>query len=370
MFDLSPEELSRTIWDLDAFEVSKSDTLKPEQLKQFQEFFHYRKPKVFELGKNATHYAFYGREHYYSGGTIKYSSTFSSHDYLCHYYWTYGANPEYTTGLINIFPNNCRPKINSIFWKYLLSPTESPYRDALKDLWIIRSNESETKGFPMALLWTDVSKTPVLLLTHLLIASRLLTGWSLDIVFKRLLDMGFSPPNAMILSTLFEFKKQTVTGSESFGNHFKRDKILKTLTAFGPHVSDQPFGRYMGENDQGWQELSPQKFANGDYSDKFVLADVHSNGVSLNKTNHIWFGDKPFLRGQLGVEVEYSEDEYDEWGDFISGGEDEWVKKKDDWNLYDQVVGKSRVDKGLIAELENRMSNGILVDFNNREAKD
>lgn len=358
MFDLTPQELSRTIWNLDDFQVSSEDTLKPHQFERFKKFYDEHKSKIFSLGSYSALYTFPGRSSLWNGKTYEENTDHhNAFTYLCHYYWTCNAC-KHTTGLLNMFPNNVRPKVNAEFWKYLLSPTESPYRDVLKDLYVLRSSKEDTKGFPEGILWTNTDKTDVLLLTHMLITSRLLTGWALDIVFLKLIQMGFSKPVAMLLSVLFEFNKQDVTGSESFGVHFKHDStdpIKGRLTAFGPHTSDQPFGRseYDGGWLSNWNNLSPKKFINGDYTTEEY--NTLPKTANLSKTNQLWFGDHPILTGQLGA-IEEDEDSFDE----------KHVKKEDAWGLFAQVKGTKPVDPGIVAEIENRMQNDIPLDFNIR----
>lgn len=375
MFNLTDAELSRTIWDKDLkkFELSADSTLSKEDFGKFVKFFNEKKSDVFQLCGTAAHYAFPIREYDYTkdnsapgGYLMKNIRTIRQYSHLCHYYWTENANSEETTGLIDIFPNNCRPEINAEFWRYLLSYTESPYRSILDKIWIIRSSKKVTKGFPMGILWSKVDDTDVILLTHLLITSRLLTGWSLDIVYKRLLDMGFSKPNALVLSVLFEHDKQIVTGTRSFGDHFLSSEVTKAFTSVGPHTSDQPFGRgndsgYYNNDLSNWDNFSPKRFAEGGFkrSTHYLLTDKKTQ---LKYTNQLWFGDKPVLTGRLGW-LKQLPRERNDWGP----SKYDLVLNEDAWNLYGQVVKGDPVDESIVKELDTRMLNDTPIDFNKKD---
>jgi hypothetical protein len=374
VFDLSSLELSRTIWNLKDYQVSDGDTLSAEDLLELKDFFDNKKNSVFRLTKDASHYAFPTEQIVYKGYEPSKKRFITRNSYLCHYYWTSGAVPGVTNGYINIFPNNCRPTINGMFLNYLLSPTESPFKDAMRDLWIIRSKDEATKGFPMGILWADIRTTNALLLTNLLITTRLCTGWSLDLVWHRLLQMGFSKPVALILSTLFEFNKQTVTGSSSFGPHFVAAELSKklNLTNNGPHTTDQPIGR--SDSDTGassYQKFSPKKFINGDYNVDPNEVNTLTEGVGLTKTNHLWFGEKAVLETEIiDDDDDFMEDCGDPDCDECSANRHrrEALKAKptsktDKWKLWDQIMGEIDVDPGIVKELEERMQNDIPTNF-------
>lgn len=316
------------IYDIADWSPEKGDTLTPEVHKQMVEFVNKHSPDPFSMITNAATYAFNGFVREYKSSKVVETERFLTFTYLCHAHWTEHSHPEYTNGFLNIFRRNLRPDVNKRFLEFLLSPTESPWKAALRDVVVIRNKNRD--NFPIGILWTRTDRTDILVFTNLLIASRLLGGWGLDIVWDQLVKSGLSPRGAMALLTLFQWNDMSLTtGGEAIKSRYDSTTLQSMILGMkGRYSSDQPFN---------WK-MDPKRVLNADplVNDNKVL----SSKTKPNPCNQIW--DNP---SSIAVKTQ---------------GE-----RKDAWGLCDGLP-KLSVDPGIIKEIQSRLEKGEEIDFSRK----
>lgn len=323
---------TRFVLDINDWKPEKTDTLSEETFTQFVLHHDKDRKNVFKNSGSASYYYFLGQNARLKADytTYEYKPRFKRHHYLCHAYWTQGHSPKYTDGFMNIFPNNLRPEINQRFYDFLFHSEDSPWKEALKSCVILR--DKEQNGFPYGLLWTDVKGCDIRLFTSLLIATRLCSGWALDIIWCRLVDMGFTPREAVCLIPLFSWDGQTLTvGTEPVSKF--RDKAFETdtLTHTGPWSSDQPFG-YKLDNEHRWNMFDPRRVveANPQYPEGLKYSDT----TSPNPCNYLWNSE-----GRL-------------WKGILNGN-----------HKFCRMVKSGEADTGLIADMSFAIRKGIAIDW-------
>lgn len=157
--------------------------------------------------------------------------------------------------------------------EFLFDPEISPYKDALKDMTLVRDNETKNILFHS---WSEGVFTPFpALIGNLLIATRLHTAWGLGPVFIYLLEHGFSKAEALGLSPLFSWDEMNLThGGTRKNKHLtKEERGAKgaLLTSLGYQNSDQPFS----------YQVSTKRLEKGDYNKP-------ESESKITPSNYLW----------------------------------------------------------------------------------
>ncbi len=289
--------MTRFLNNIRDWKPEANDTLRPETFEQFCKSWDRDSKYVYKDSGTATFFYFTGN----GGGTmdnkgnVTENGNYHAYHYLCHAHWTSGHSPKFTDGFMNIFPNNHRPESNARFYNFLFDDETSPFKDALPTCVILR--DSEKANFPQGLLWTNSEGCDIRIFTNLLIATRLCSGWALDNVWGRLVDLGFTEREALVLTPLFSWAGQTLTLTTSPSSKWKDDAWTTTsLSNTGPWASDQPFG-YKMNNANRWDKFSPKRVLNADpiYHEGIKT----SSKIGPNPCNYIWNGNEVVFQGPL-----------------------------------------------------------------------
>lgn len=299
---MTPYNDFKTLTNIREWTPAEGDTLSNETYEKFVKSFEQDAHAAYKDSGTGSYYYFMGHQpKYQTDGTVKNLPLYNEIKWLCHSRWTGGHSSEFTDGFLNIFPNNLRPEINSRFYNFLFDKDESPFKEALKTCVILRDPKKDM--FPHGLMWTNSEGCDIRLFTSLLIATRLCSGWALDIVWDRLVAFGFTPREALSILPLFNWDNMTVTGSTSPIERYSDNAFAEVeLNSTGPWASDQPFGNKLNKESR-WDNFSPQKVINCEPTYHEGLKT--SKQCRPNPCNYLWNGDKPFFRNSLRMESEF-----------------------------------------------------------------
>jgi hypothetical protein len=173
-----------------------------------------------------------------SKGNVKYHPSFSQIHYFCLRSFTPNCKTPTDAALMKVTNKSGRPSIVKQFYDYITGDA-SPWASCHGDFVAVRPDKN---GIPEAYLWFNTGGACSRLVMSMLTAMRLHTCWGLDYVFVKLVDAGFTPEEAILLSTNFSWAGQTLTTSNGPPGMFSEDvhKIL-SLSKLGVSRTDMPF---------------------------------------------------------------------------------------------------------------------------------
>lgn len=222
-----------------------------------------------------------------------------------------------------------RTEITKKFYEFLFGPN-SPWAKVFYGIALVfKTNED----IPDAVIMHD-NTVDAKILVNLFTAIRLHTCWGLDYVFHRLLAAGFSEREAFLLSSLFQWNNQTITGSEDSFRHLK-DMSSVTLTMNGCSKTDMPI----------MPEYNKSTFSNLFHRKTLRLTGKYSDGASIQPNNYLWHSDNKAINA----------DNLDSWdknkGPIRISGQDKF-------GLIGWIKGEKNLQKDVVKTIRDALLNG------------
>lgn len=237
-----------------------------------------------------------------------------------------------------------RPKTVKKFYEYLFS-ADGPWRDALPGLSLLNTDGSD---IPTHIIWHNTGISPVKITMNLLCAARLHTCWGLDIIWERLVDNGFTPEEAILLCTNFNWDDQEITVSNgSPAKHSENPEKELELYLSGASMTDMPFTT--NANSSGFCRL---------IKDKTPLSVIGTlaAGTPPQPNNYLWHDD--------GDEVN-SDDADEDYGKIkVNNSDHEYDSSNQDseYDLVNLLINKkSTFTPKMLEEIRNALLNNIEI---------
>ena len=211
-------------------------------------------------------------------GKVTTQPSFIGKYYLCLRFFTGSHTNPTDAAMMKITNKKGRPSFVKKFYDYLMSP-DSPWASCHDVFAAVRPDKN---GIPDALLWYNNKDKCAKMVMNFLTTARLHTCWGLDYVFVKLVDAGFTPEEAILLSTNFSWAGQTLTVSNGPPGMFDEDVANKlSLSKFGVSKTDMPF--LTNHNPSGFKPLFDKKpsYSGGSYAE----------GNSVQPNSFIWNAD-------------------------------------------------------------------------------
>lgn len=198
------------------------------------------------------------------------------------------AADKTTTYIVNLFTRNLHQSVDRPFLEFFLSPTDSPWRSVLQDLYVIRDKNNDS--YPIGYLLNDINEHHLHVVTNFIIAGRLVSAWSQGVIQGHLINSGFNKEEALVLGPLFYCSS---TGLQSRGvdykdvSIFEHDGVLRKTETwknvyyyskrnYGYMSGDMPFNSYADP----WKIINGKPTPNGEAT---LLG-----GSNPNPCNYIW----------------------------------------------------------------------------------
>ena len=147
-----------------------------------------------------------------------------------------------TTFVGTMFTNNMWPECNREYLEYILSETESPWKDTFQNMVVIRDSED---GYPYGFIFFRVNETQIKLLTSFLIVSRMSGSWKQSSFFRYFNKIsGFTKPESIFLSSYFSSATTNYIDYKDAYRHMEPNGLQKSNTVIslqGQCSADQPF---------------------------------------------------------------------------------------------------------------------------------
>lgn len=240
-----------------------------------------------------------------------------------------------------------RPKTVKKFYEYLFSP-DGPWRDALPGLSLLNTDTSSTSSdVPTHIIWHNTGISPVKITMNLLCAVRLHTCWGLDIIWERLVDNGFTPEEAILLCTNFNWDEQEITvDNGSPAKHSENPEKKLDLYLSGASMTDMPFTT--NANPSGFCRLIKDK------TPLNVLGSLAA-GTPPQPNNYLWHDD--------GEEI--NADDAEDWcGKIKTICDDDYrcMNQESDYDLVNLLTNKkSTFNPKMLEEIRNALLNNIEI---------
>lgn len=255
-------------------------------------WFNSKRKDVYSHDLSVAEYCFNQTKEYnkgYNGDNCEVGYKLHKVSGLCHSTFS-KASDKTTSFIVNLFTRNLHQSVDRPFLEYILSPTQSPWRSVLQDLYVIRDKDNDS--YPIGYIFEDISKHHLHVVSNFIIAGRLVSAWTQGVISDYLIKQGFTMAEALVLGPNFYCASHALKGEDI--NYTDVDIFAHAGTLHDPrevwrnryyystscrgYVSgDMPFNQCIDP----WKVLNAQPVVN-------TGKDNFAEGGTPNPCNYIW----------------------------------------------------------------------------------